>query len=475
MNQFKILQSRRFLPLFLTQFLGAFNDNVYKNALVILILFQGSTLYGIDTNMIVTLSAGIFILPFFLFSATAGQLADKYEKSLLIRRIKWLEVVIMSVAVIAFYLESVIMLIALLFLMGAQSTLFSPLKYSLLPQHLETNELTGGNGLLSMGTFLAILLGTIVGGVLVSIDWYTVVELFSNNSLELLVSVRLGLYGPFIIAAVVVILAILGLIASFFIPKAEAADPQLKINWNIVTQTLKIMRYAQENRSVFIAILAISWFWFVGATYLSQVPAYSKSILGSNNQVVTLLLFMFSAGIGIGSVMCEKMSGGRIELGLVPLGAIGITVFSIDIYFASQHFVALSLPEGEMGVSLFLDRLGSWRILIDLLLIGLFGGFYIVPLNAMIQKRTNPQTRARVIAANNVLNALLMVSSALATVGALQLGVSIPQIFLSLGVLSAVVTGTLFFRLPEFVWRFTAWLPLGRRIGYRLSKKSDEY
>jgi len=473
MSQFQLLRSRRFLPLFMTQFLGAFNDNVYKNALVILIIFQGSTLYGIDTNIIVTLSAGIFILPFFLFSATAGQLADKYEKSLLIRRIKWLEVVIMSVAIIAFYLESVIMLIALLFLMGAQSTLFSPLKYSILPQYLETNELTGGNGLLSMGTFLAILLGTIVGGVLVSVDWYTVVQLFSNNNqgTELLVSVGLGLYGPFIIASVVVILAILGLIASFSIPKAEAADPELKINWNIATQTLKIMRYAQENRSVFIAILAISWFWFVGATYLSQMPAYSKSILGSNNQVVTLLLFMFSAGIGIGSVMCEKLSGGRIELGLVPLGAIGITVFSIDIYFASQHFVALSLPEGEMGASLFLAKSGSWRILLDLVLIGLFGGFYIVPLNAMIQKRSNPQTRARVIAANNVLNALLMVSSALATVAALQAGVNIPQIFLSLGILSAVITGTLFLQLPEFVRRFTAWLHLGRIIGDRLSKK----
>jgi MFS family permease len=432
MNQFQLLQSRRFLPLFGTQFLGAFNDNVYKNALVILIIFQGSTLYGIDTNIIVTLSAGIFILPFFLFSAIAGQVADKYEKSFLIRRIKILEIIIMSFAVVGFYLESIAMLIVLLFLMGTQSTLFSPLKYSILPQHLEERELTGGNGLLSMGTFLAILLGTILGGILVSI----------------------APYGPFFIAGVVVILAILGFLGSLWIPEALAPDPKIKIRWNFVSQTFKIIQYAGENRSVFIAVLAISWFWFVGATYLSQVPAYSKNILGSDNQVVTLLLAMFSVGIGLGSLMCEKLSKGHIELGLVPLGAIGITLFSIDIYFASQHFVALSLPQGEMNASQFLAISGSWRVLMDLVLIGLFGGFYVVPLSATIQHRSNPAHRAQIIAAGNILNAFFMVVSALATVGMLHFGFSIPEIFLSLGVLSAIVIGLLFLLLPEFVERF---------------------
>jgi MFS family permease len=432
MNQFQLLQSRRFLPLFGTQFLGAFNDNVYKNALIILIIFQGSTLYGIDTNIIVTLSAGIFILPFFLFSAIAGQVADKYEKSFLIRRIKILEIIIMSFAVVGFYLESIAMLIVLLFLMGTQSTLFSPLKYSILPQHLEERELTGGNGLLSMGTFLAILLGTILGGILVSI----------------------APYGPFFIAGVVVILAILGFLGSLWIPEALAPDPKIKIRWNFVSQTFKIIQYAGENRSVFIAVLAISWFWFVGATYLSQVPAYSKNILGSDNQVVTLLLAMFSVGIGLGSLMCEKLSKGHIELGLVPLGAIGITLFSIDIYFASQHFVALSLPQGEMNASQFLAISGSWRVLMDLVLIGLFGGFYVVPLSATIQHRSNPAHRAQIIAAGNILNAFFMVVSALATVGMLHFGFSIPEIFLSLGVLSAIVIGLLFLLLPEFVERF---------------------
>lgn len=443
MNQFQLFKVRRFLPLFWTQFLGAFNDNVYKNALIILIIFQGSTLYGIDTNIVVTLSAGIFILPFFLFSATAGQFADKYEKSMLIRRVKILEIVIMSFAIICFYLESILMLIALLFLMGAQSTLFGPLKYSILPQHLSEKELTGGNGMIAMGTFLAILLGTILGGILVSIEQY----------------------GPFIIGGIVVILAALGFFASRFIPTARAAAPDLKINWNFASETFKIMQYALENRSVFIGVIAISWFWFMGATYLSQVPAYSKFILGGDNQVVTLLLTMFSVGVGIGSVMCEKMSRGRIELGLVPLGAIGITLFSVDIYFASQHFVALSLPEGEMNAAQFVEISGSWRVLIDLALIGLFGGVYTVPLSAMVQKRSNPHHRARIIAANNILSALFMVVSALGTVAMLQAGFNIPQIFLGLGVLNVAIVGILFILLPEFVQRFAVWLRI--KTNYR--------
>jgi MFS family permease len=435
MNQFQLLKTRRFSPLFFTQFLGAFNDNLYKNALVILIIFQGSSLYGIDTNIIVTLSAGIFILPFFLFSATAGQLADCYEKSQLIRRVKILEIVIMSLAIIAFYYQNILMLIILLFLMGTQSSLFGPLKYSILPQHLASEELTGANGLISMGTFLAILLGTILGGILISI---------ANN-------------GALIIGCLVIILAILGFLTSRYIPTAASTD-KIKINWNIATETIKMMRYALEDRSVFIAIIAISWFWFIGATYLSQVPAYSKYILGSNNEVVTLLLSMFSIGIGLGSMLCERMSNGRIEPGLVPLGAIGIIIFSIDIYFSSLHFIGLSLPEAQMNAMQFLEIATSWRVLLDLALIGLFGGFYIVPLNAMVQKRSKPNHRARVIAANNILNALFMVISALSTVAVLQMGFTIADIFLSLGILTAIVTAILFIIQTEFVLSFIKWL-----------------
>ena len=375
-------------------------------------------------------------MPFFLFSATAGQFADKYEKSMLIRRVKILEIMIMSFAIIGFLFENTLMLIILLFLMGTQSSLFGPLKYSILPQHLSEQELTGGNGLIAMGTFVAILLGTMVGGILISIQGY----------------------GPLIIASIVVILALLGFMSSRFIPIAEAASPDLKINWNMATQIFKLMTYAMEKRSVLIGIIAISWFWFMGATYLSQVPAYSKTVLGGNNEVVTLLLTMFSIGIGLGAMLCDTLSRGKIELGLVPLGAIGMTVFSIDLYFASQSFVALSLPPGEMTAIQFLDVSGSGRILVDLALVGLFGGFYTVPLSAMVQQRSAYHRRAQIIAANNMLNALFMVISALSTVMMLHIGFSIPQIFLSLGVLNVVVAVFLFVRLPEFMQRFMAWL-----------------
>jgi MFS family permease len=304
MSQFQLIKSRRFLPLFCTQFLGAFNDNVYKNALIILITFQATSLYGLDSNMLVVISGGIFILPFFLVSATAGQLADKYEKSVLIQRIKILEIVIMVLAVIGFYFNSIFMLMLLLFLMGAQSTLFGPLKYGILPQHLQVEELVGGNGLISMGTFLAILLGTILGGLLISIPEY----------------------GGYIVAIMVVFFAGLGFIASLFIPKAEAAEPEIQLNWNIFSQTVKTMGYALENKMVFVSILAISWFWFVGSTYLYQVPAYSKTILGSNNEVVTLLLTTFSIGIGLGAMMCENCQGEKLNWVLshsVPLVLVG--------------------------------------------------------------------------------------------------------------------------------------------------------
>ncbi|MEN9461974.1 MAG: hypothetical protein RIS84_1994 [Pseudomonadota bacterium] len=438
MSQLPLLKSRRFLPLFWTQFLGAFNDNVYKNALVILIIFQNASLFGLDSNQLVTMSAGIFILPYFLFSATAGQLADKYEKSRLIRWIKILEIIIMLLAIAGFYFADVFSLIVLLFLMGAQATLFGPLKYGILPQHLHENELMAGNGLIEMGTFLAILLGTILGGIVVAIQ--------PNGSL--------------IVAGVVVFISILGWLASLWIPPAEAADPKIKINWNIAYETWHTLQYGAENRSVFLALLAISWFWLVGATFLSQFPAYSKEILHGNEHVITLLLTVFSIGIGTGSTLCDKLSGGRVELGLVVLGAIGISLFSIDVYFASQGLAQFAATAPLIDVSAFLAKLAHWRILADLLLIGLFGGFYIVPLYVLMQQRSNPHHRSRVIAANNILNALLMVLSALATVWMLKMGMNSPQIFLVTGISSAGVTFVLFLLQPEFMQSFVRWTGL---------------
>ena len=436
MTQWQLIRSRRFVPLFWTQFLNAFNDNVYKNALVILIIFQGDRLYGIDTNILVTLCAGFFILPYFLFSATAGQLADKYEKSSLMQRIKLAEIFIMGVAVIGFYSNNIILLIILLFMLGTQAAMFSPLKYGILPQHLTEHELIGGNGLINMGTFLAILLGTILGGVLISIPDY----------------------GATIVSVLIIILAILGYTASLFILPAQPSEATLKIRWNIAIETWKMIRCGMEKRSVFIAILAMSWFWFVGATYLSQMPAYAKYVLGGNNEVVTLLLTMFSVGIGTGSVWCERLSKGRIELGIVPIGALGITVFAIGVYFASQPFIAAHLPAGAQGVWQFLAMSGSTQVLIYLVLIGFFGGIYIVPLNAMIQHRSNPLYRARIIAANNILNALMMVASSVATIMMLQYQFNIAEIFLSLGVINALVAVAVFIAMPEFIERLQAWL-----------------
>ena len=436
MTQWQLIRSRRFVPLFWTQFLNAFNDNVYKNALVILIIFQGDRLYGIDTNILVTLCAGFFILPYFLFSATAGQLADKYEKSSLMQRIKLAEIFIMGVAVVGFYSNNIILLIILLFMLGTQAAMFSPLKYGILPQHLTEHELIGGNGLINMGTFLAILLGTILGGVLISIPDY----------------------GATIVSVLIIILAILGYTASLFILPAQPSEATLKIRWNIAIETWKMIRCGMEKRSVFIAILAMSWFWFVGATYLSQMPAYAKYVLGGNNEVVTLLLTMFSVGIGTGSVWCERLSKGRIELGIVPIGALGITVFAIGVYFASQPFIAAHLPAGAQGVWQFLAMSGSTQVLIYLVLIGFFGGIYIVPLNAMIQHRSNPLYRARIIAANNILNALMMVASSVATIMMLQYQFNIAEIFLSLGVINALVAVAVFIAMPEFIERLQAWL-----------------
>lgn len=436
MNTFHLLKTRRFLPLFLTQFLGAFNDNVYKNALLIMIMYQGTQLYSLDANQLVTFSAGIFILPFLLFSALAGQLADKYEKSLLIQKIKLLEIVIMSLAILGFYFQHVLSLIILLFLMGTQSALFGPVKYGILPQHLRENELVSGNGFIEMGTFLAILLGTILGGIVIAIKPY----------------------GSLMIAFLVVFFALLGWLSSRAIPTAQPPAPQLVLNWNLVVSTWHMMSYIKENRSILIATLGNAWFWFVGATFLSQFPAYSKTILLGDEHIVTLLLFMFSIGIGIGSTSCDILSRRTSSVGLVPLGAIGISLFAIDVYFASQYFTTVAIETQPIHLQQFFSYgFATWRLLIDLILIGIFGGFYIVPLYVILQQRSQPEHRSRLIAANNVLSALLMVTSSLVTVLLLKFSITIPQIFLIIGISNIIITSLLFINMKEFIEQFILW------------------
>lgn len=443
-NQFRLLGSRRFGPFFATQFLGAFNDNVFRNALVIVIAFQSANL-GISSDVLVNICGGLFILPFFLFSATVGQVVDKYEKSIQIRLVKALEVLIMVAAAVAFYFQSVYVLVAILFMMGTQSALFGPIKYSILPQTLAREELVGGNGMIQMGTFLAILVGLMVGGVLIALPG-----------------------GPLMIGFAVVLIAVLGLLASLGIPRVAAAAPDLRINWNPATEIWRNLAFLRTNRTVFLSVLGVSWFWYLGFVYQTQLPNYTQFTLGGNNQVYVLLLTLFSVGIGLGSLLCERLSGRRVELGLVPFGSIGLTLFGVDLYFAAP---TVAFSEGARGVMAFIGGEGGWRVSLDLVLIGVFGGFYIVPLNALIQSRSAPSHRSRVIAGNNILNAFFMVFAAATSIVLLNF-LSIPQLFLVMALLNAVVAVYIYTLVPEFLMRFLVWILI--HLVYRVSKEGLE-
>lgn len=445
-GQFSLLAKRRFLPFFLTQFLGALNDNVFRNALMVMIAFQATTIGRASPDTLINVSAGLFILPFLLFSALAGELADKHEKSRLIRRIKLLEIGIMLAAAACFLAGATAGLLFLLFLMGLQSTLFGPVKYGLLPQHLREAELVGGNALVESGTFLAILLGQILGTVL------------------------LGLRpdGTRLLALFVVLTALAGWLASRQIPRATANDPGLTVDLNPLKGTWRTLRMALGERTLFLAILGISWFWFLGSVFLTQIPSYTRNYLAGSPQVVTLLLTLFSVGIGTGSLLCEKLSRRRIEIGLVPLGSIGLTVFGIDVFFARPEALAGS----ELGALDFLRQPGAVRIALDLLLIGVFGGFYIVPLYAMVLARSPSAERARIIAANNILNALFVVASAGIAILLLGAGLGIPGLFLVTALANAAVAIYIYTLVPEFLMRFIVWILVN--LLYRLRTRGLE-
>jgi len=442
-SQFRLLGERRFAPFFLTQFLGAFNDNVFKNAIVILVTYEAVRLSGMAPAVVVNLAAGLFILPFFLFSATAGQLADKYDKAALIRWIKVLEILIMVVAAFGFVRRDAHVLLGTLFLMGLHSTFFGPVKYSILPQVLKEDELVGGNALVESGTFLAILLGTILGGLLAA---------HASGPGTWVPTVTIGI-------------AVLGWLVSRAIRRVPAPDPKLVVRWNPIGETWRNLRFAAANRTVFNSIFGISWFWFAGSMFLSQVPTYVHETLGGNAGVVTLFLAVFSVGIAVGSLLCERMSGHKVEIGLVPFGAIGLTVFAFDLWLASPT----ANIGGEAGVREFLGRDGSFRILFDLAMLALFGGFYIVPLYALIQTRAEKSHQSRIIAANNILNALFMVIAAGLAATYLHIGLKVPQLFLVTAVLNAVVAIYIFSLVPEFLMRFLAWLLI--HTVYRLDKE----
>lgn len=407
-SQITLLGKRRFLPLFITQSLGAFNDNLFKNALVILITFELAARSGSDPRLMVTAAAGIFILPFFLFSATAGQLADRYDKARVIRLVKLIEIVLMLGAALGFYLQNASYLLFILFLMGAQSAFFGPLKYAILPDHLARDELISGNGLIQAATFLSILLGTLVGGLFI---------LTSSRST--------------VVSIVLVFLATAGWLASRAIPATACAAPELKVRLNFLVETWSMIAYGASHREIFRPTLAVSWFWLVGATFLAQLPTFCKLSLAGDEGLVTLLLLVFTVGIGTGSLLCNRLLRGRIHLKYVPFGALGISLFALELYFASAGGPPVQAEEA-VDVSRFLSGWGGWRILLDMFLIALSGGVYIVPLNAVIQARSEQAHRARNIATVNILNALFMVASAVASALLLALDFTVPQLFLIL-------------------------------------------
>jgi 1-acyl-sn-glycerol-3-phosphate acyltransferase len=441
-----LLGSARFAPFFWTQLLGALNDNVFKNALVILFAF-GAAQATIDPGTLVNLAGGVFILPFFLFSATAGDLATKYEKSRLVRAVKLFEIAIMLVGAAGFAIRSVEVLLVALFLMGLHSTIFGPVKYSILPQLLPEERLMAGNALVESATFVAILVGTIAGGVLVAVPGW----------------------GPALAALAVVVIAVAGWAVSRGVPAVPPEDPTLRIRWNPVRETIRIMGYARENRTVFLSILGISWFWFFGALALAQFPALGREVLGGDEHVVTLLLTVFSVGVGVGCFLCERLSGDKIEIGLVPFGSIGLTVFALDLWLAAG---AVAAPAGSLDVARFLASVPHWRLAADLVLLGVFGGFFIVPLLALVQHRSAPSHRSRIIAANNVVNALFMVGAALLGVALHAAGLSVPQLFLFAAIVNAAVALYIYTLVPEFLMRFLVYLLV--HVMYRVRRSGTE-
>jgi MFS family permease len=450
LSQFSLLSQRRFAPFFWTQFFGAFNDNLFKTALMVVIAFDAASWTTLSPSTIVNLIPGLFILPYVVFSATAGQLADKFEKSSLARFVKWMELGIMGVAAIGWLTHTLWLLVAAVVGMGIHSTLFGPVKYAYLPQHLKTGELIGGNGMIGMGTFVGILLGEILGAVLVV-----------NEP-----------WGIELVAFATIAVALLGLVASYRIPHTPAADPGLRINRNFIKESIRNLGFSSQNRTVFLAMLGNSWFWFYGALMLAQFPVYAKDVLHGDHNAFVLLLTVFSLGIGVGSLLCERLSGGKVEIGLVPLGALGLSLFGIDLFFASGSYsvnysVSVSanysasiaaLPDAVLTLGELLAQPGLLRILFDIVMIGVFGGFYIVPLFALIQTRANPAHLSRTIAGMNILNALFMVCASALAIVLLGQGVTIPQLFLLTAVLSAVVTFSIFLLVPEFLQRFASWV-----------------
>lgn len=442
-----LLTKRRFLPYFVTQFFGAFNDNIFKNTLLLFVAFASRDQLAISSDLFINLAAGLFILPFFLFSASAGIMADKYEKSGLIRNIKRLEIVIMCCGAIGFITQSYIVLLFLLFLMGTQSALFGPVKYALLPQQLKSDELVSGNALVEMGTFIAILLGTLVAGLIASTE-----------------------EAKLVAAAAVVLFALLGYLASRYIPHAAASAPSLDMTWRPIAHTKATLTIAHQNPTILLVIMAISWFWFVGAVYLTQFPNFTKVYLNGSENAVSTLLALFSIGIAVGSLACDKLSMKRIELGMVPIASFMISLFGFLLVSHTPTEPDLS----NSSFAHFIANQALWPMFFDLFMLGVAGGLFIVPLYTFLQKQAKPTERAQVIAALNIYNSLFMVVSAIIGIVLLTLlERGITELFLLLSLLNIVIAAFLLYKAPIYTVRFI--LTLLAKLFYRVKYSNIDH
>jgi 1-acyl-sn-glycerol-3-phosphate acyltransferase len=436
---------RRFLPFFCAQACGAFNDNLLKNVLIILVTYQAARWSALRPELLANIAAALFIAPFLVFSGIAGQLGERFDKTRILKGVKALEIIIMLVAAIGFLQHRVALLLFALFMMGVHSTFFAPAKYGLLPQVLNADELVGGNALLETGTFLAILLGTLAAGLLAG---------HSNTSW---------------IAASLVLIALVGFASSLAIPRSQAVAPNQHLDWNPWTSTLDNLRAARESRTVLLSILGMSWFWFFGALVLVQLPLYCHNVLHGDESLVTLTIAMFAVGVGVGSLLCERLSGRQVEIGLVPFGSIGLTLFTIDWVLATPRVDAHVLLTAQALLALP----GGIRTLLDIAAVGVFGGFFVVPLNALVQQRSRPEALARVIGANSILNALFMVAAAaLAAVG-LARGLTVLQLIFLAALMNAIVAIYIYTLVPEFLLRFVCWLLV--HTLYRLKKRGEHF
>jgi MFS family permease len=421
----KLLGQRRFGPLFATQFCGAFNDNLYKNAFILMVAFEGQAFAGIAPELLINAIAALFILPFLLFSVTAGECADKWDKARLIRFIKLFEIGLMGVGAVALLTHQVGWILLVVFLLGCHSTFFGPLKFALLPQHLPGEALMPANGWIEMGTFAAILLGTNLGGLLMG----------------------QGQTGRWWVAGLVLLVALAGYGFSRLIPPAPSVIPELRLSFNPLRQAWHHLGEAARDRVVLVAMLGNSWFWFYGATFLTQFPAYTRDTLGGTEAVVTLLWTVLTLAVGAGSLLGGWLARGRLGFGLIPLGGVGMTLFAMDL--ATAHGTIAG--PGSYDVAAFAASFRGLHVMADTALMGLSAGAYIVPLYVLIQTRSHESQRARMMGTTNMLNALFMVTASLLAMMMLSRGLTIPELFLWTGVLNAGVLGAMVLMSPMLV------------------------